>query len=98
MDISGLDKAAVLAALYNASKAQGMGILHYEAEPMSVEQARQLIEASSPSTPQDDVKVLYAGRLSLYFDYLKGRVMKVDLSGDDLNTTLYNRDNGEGAA
>lgn len=32
------------------------------------------------------------------FDYLKGRVMKVDLKGDDLSTSLYDRDNGEGAA
>ena len=33
-----------------------------------------------------------------YFDYLKGRVMKIDLSGDELNTWAYNRDNGEGTA
>lgn len=33
-----------------------------------------------------------------YFDYLKGRIMKVDLSGDSLETYLYNRDNGEGSA
>jgi len=33
----------------------------------------------------------------LYFDYIRGRVMKIDLSSDELNTTLYDRDNGEGA-
>ena len=33
-----------------------------------------------------------------YFDYLKGKVMKVDLSKNDLDTRLYNRDNGSGAA
>lgn len=32
------------------------------------------------------------------FDYLYGRVMKIDLSGDELRTYLYNRDNGEGRA
>lgn len=32
------------------------------------------------------------------FDYLKGRVMKVDLGGDEFNPWLYNRDNGEGCA
>lgn len=32
------------------------------------------------------------------FDYLKGRVMKVDLRGDHLDTFLYDRDNGLGAA
>ena len=33
-----------------------------------------------------------------YFDYIKGRVMKVDLQGDELETQWYNRDNGDGAA
>lgn len=33
-----------------------------------------------------------------YFDYHKGRVMKVDLSKDELWTALYNRDNGQGKA
>ncbi len=33
-----------------------------------------------------------------YFDYVQGRVMKVDLSGDSFNPWLYDRDNGEGAA
>ncbi len=33
-----------------------------------------------------------------YFDYLYGRVMKVDLSGDTLDPWLYDRDNGAGSA
>jgi len=33
-----------------------------------------------------------------YFDYLKGRVMKVDLSKDEFDPRFYDRDNGEGAA
>jgi hypothetical protein len=33
-----------------------------------------------------------------YFDYLKGRVMKVDLSGDEFDERLYDRDNGDGTA
>jgi hypothetical protein len=33
-----------------------------------------------------------------YVDYLKGRVMKVDLSRDTLSTRMFNRDNGDGAA
>lgn len=36
---------------------------------------------------------------STYFDYLYGKVMKVDLSNDEeLNEFLYDRDNGQGAA
>lgn len=34
-----------------------------------------------------------------YFDYLHGRVMKVDLSSDvEFNERLYDRDNGDGKA
>ena len=33
-----------------------------------------------------------------YFDYIKGRVMKVNLEGNTLDTWGYDRDNGEGAA
>ncbi len=33
-----------------------------------------------------------------YFDYLKGRVMKVSFERDTLNPALYDRDNGPGAA
>ena len=33
-----------------------------------------------------------------YFDYLLGRVMKIDLSGSTLNPVFYDRDNGQGAA
>jgi hypothetical protein len=32
------------------------------------------------------------------FDYLMGRVMKVNLSSDTLDTWGYDRDNGDGAA
>ena len=32
------------------------------------------------------------------FDYLKGRVMKVNLSGDEFDERWYDRDNGQGAA
>ena len=33
-----------------------------------------------------------------YFDYLNGKVLKIDLSIDEIETSLYNRDNGENAA
>lgn len=80
ISLEGLDKAEVLAALYNASKPQGMGFLHYDPEPMGTEEARSLLEDRT------------------YFGYLKGRVMKIDLGGDTLDTRGYDRDNGEGSA
>lgn len=33
-----------------------------------------------------------------YFDYLKGRVLKIDLSGPTFDARLYDRDNGYEAA
>lgn len=80
IDISEMNKAKVLAKLYNASKPLGMGILHFTPEDMTIAEAESLLKRGS------------------YFDYLKGRVMKVDLSGDTLDPRLYDRDNGQGAA
>ena len=83
MDISGLDKAVLLSALYNGSKQQGMGFLDKRgAEGMTVDQAREELSKNE----------------GMYFDYLHGRVMKVGLIGDNLSTGSYNRDNGPGAA
>jgi len=99
VDISKLNKAAVLAALYNGSKQQGMGFMHVRGgEGMTVEQAQAeidkcLVYALSLGVPESEL-----GRESLYFDYLYGRALKIDLSEDDLFTGLYNRDNGQGAA
>jgi hypothetical protein len=83
MDISGFNKAEVLAALYNGSRQQGMGFMHERgASGMTVEQAQDELDK----------------RKDKYFDYLHGRVMKIDLNGDELETRLYDRDNGTGAA
>ena len=43
IDISKKDKAEVLAALYNASHPQGLGILHYDPTPMSAHEAREFL-------------------------------------------------------
>jgi hypothetical protein len=83
MNIKGLKKEAVLAALYNASKLQGMGFLHYNPKPMTEAEAAELLKRYEANP---------------YFDYLYGRVMKIEISGDELDTGLYNRDNGIDAA
>jgi hypothetical protein len=81
IDLTGMNKAEVLAKLYNRSKPQGMGMLHFTPETMTTKDAQALLDGGHT-----------------YFDYLKGRVMKIDLKGDELQTALYNRDNGQGAA
>ena len=80
ISLIGLDKAEVLAALYNASKPQGRGFLHYDPKPMTSKEAGVLLKQTTD------------------FDYLQGRVMKVDLSGDTFDPRLYDRDNGQGVA
>lgn len=39
-----------------------------------------------------------SGKARLYFDYVDGHVIKCDLSGDEFNPALFDRDCGEGAA
>jgi len=80
ISIAGLNRADVLAVLYNAAKPQGLGFLHYDPTPMERAEAEALISEYT------------------YFDYLKGRVMKIDLSGDELDVQWFNRDNGAGSA
>ena len=81
IDISKLNKAEVLTALYNASHQQGMGFMHSRGQTgMVAEEAAELLKTQS------------------YFDYLHGRVMKIDLSKDTLDPWGYDRDNGPGAA
>lgn len=83
VNIAGIPKAKLLAALYNNSHQQGMGFMDARgSSDMSEERAQKIINES----PQ------------MYFDYLYGRVMKVDLSKDEMSTFLYNRDVGPDAA
>lgn len=53
------------------------------------------------AVPEGTVTVEHCEELlkkDTYFDYLYGRVLKVDLSGDEFNEALYDRDNFPGAA
>lgn len=80
INISGLSKAKVLAALYNNSKPLGMGFLQFDPCEMSEEDAQSLLDGGH-----------------MYFDFLKGRVMKVDLKTDEVDPWGYDRGNGQGA-
>ena len=82
MNIEGLDKAEVLMTLFNASKQQGMGFLD---------------RSGAKDMTIEEARVI-VGDGHMDFDYLRGRVMKVDISSDRLETWLYNRDNGVDAA
>lgn len=49
-------------------------------------------------TPMSEEEAQEILKEQTHFDYLKGRVMKVDLGGKEFNPRLYNRDNGENSA
>ncbi len=83
VNISGLSKESVLAALYNASRPQGMGFMHYDPTPMTEKVAEGVIKRMGGV---------------LDFDYLAGRVMKVNIHKDEFDPWCYARDNGQGAA
>lgn len=82
IDISKLSKAKVLVALYNNSKQQGMGFL----DP----------RGKQPLFSEEEAEAFL--KEQTYFDYFRGRVLKIDLSKDQLDPRLYDRDNGPGAA
>ena len=90
IDIKGLNKTAVLVALYNASKAQGSGFRNFDPTPITEEEADKHLELNSRNEGTRHHKI--------FIDYLKGRIMKIDLAKDNLRVFDYNYDNGPGAA
>jgi hypothetical protein len=84
MYVNDENRAMVLACLYNNAMSQGMGLLHYKPGDMTLEEAEKILK----DCPD--------GR----FDYLFGRVMKVNLGRKGTSALvdfrLYDRDNGEG--
>lgn len=88
----GYSKSEVLAALWNASHVQGMGVFQSVAghDYMTAEEADKIIHDRLESM----------GEQGLYFDYLEGRVLKVDLRGnsEEFDERLFDRDCGHGAA
>lgn len=94
INIKGLDKAAVLCALFNGTRQVGAGaIFHPEgAKPMALDEAKTYLHLG------DDMTRRFGRQPSLHFDYLLGRPIKVDLSQDEIDISLYDRDHGQGAA
>lgn len=82
MNIAGYEKAEVFMVLFNRATPQGLGFIHYKPRQINIEEAREVVK----------------GNENLSFDYAEGRVMKVSLKEDHVDTRLYNRDNGNLAA
>lgn len=85
MNIAGLDKAQVLAVLYNNAK--------YTQEWNGTQLNFSLIGVTDLlMTPTEAQQLLHMGWKK--FDCLYGRVMKIDLTYDEVNTSSYNQHNG----
>jgi hypothetical protein len=77
----------------NGIKAEALQALFYRSNPLGL----GFIEvAMKPNLSLREAHDLLAE--TTRFDYLHGRVMKVDFSGDEFDPRLYDRDNGIGAA
>ena len=97
IDVSDINPAELLAGLYNRSfvNPAGMGVFQSKLGDISIEQAQEYLDGKVESD--------YVGRPlerngNRYFDYLMGRVMKVEINGKTLRTSLYDMDLGQGAA
>lgn len=75
------------------SKPKILAALFNEAKPLGMGYLHY-----KPDHKMDEAEAEQLLNERTYFDYLEGRLMKVDLSKNDLRTDLYNRDNGQGAA
>lgn len=96
VNIAGLPKNEVLAALHAGTKALGMGVLHDKGD-LTPEQAQEYINRMNKAATHGNDQSLEFNRASLtgdpmYFDYVCGRPLKVDLGGDVIDTRLYDRD------
>ena len=83
MNTNNMDKARLFKALFNRAMPQGNSFMKYVPIQMTDQEAREVIAQRKGN---------------LYFDYFKGRAMKIDVGKEVLDTRLYNRDNGQGAA
>jgi len=84
INISKLDRAEMIAALYNGT----INPLPFPHRKMTVAEAQVEIDRMMDGDQGN----------RLYFDYLWNRPMKIHFGREILDTRLYDRDNGQGAA
>jgi hypothetical protein len=91
IDITGINKAALLAALFNAAHPIGLGFIQdmkRDGVGMTLEEAEQILKESTRE---------WRGEACADFDYVHGRPLKVRFLGNMLQGAwLYDRDQGHG--
>lgn len=86
VDITGLDKAEVLKALYTHSHPQGLSFIGLPSHPLTMKDYKKAITENTSSSGK------------IYFDYWMGHVLKVRIDQDFFDPASYDRDCGYGAA
>lgn len=113
VDISGLDKAAVLAALYNGSAPIGLSFSVYRPGSLDIEAMRRKMksrkaeigrveEANSPDLKNPpslkEEWVRRIGKGEYSFDLMNGRPLHISVAEDSFNPDEYDKRFGKGAA
>ena len=80
INVKEIDKEDLLLILYNNAKPLGMGFFQANNKLMTREEAGSIIKQECQPNSCD-------------FDYLNGRPIKTDISGDEVDLRLYKRDN-----
>jgi hypothetical protein len=78
VNITGLSKAVILQAFFNSTRPQGMGFISSLSGPDRLD-----IEGAEKIVSE-----------TLVFDYLFGRPLKLNLTGDSFDPWGFDRDNG----
>lgn len=97
IDISGLNKAEILAALFNNSQPIGMGFLQAAMQgnhDMTTAEAQQLIDGDAVADNDFGQYGRSKDNKTYFFDYVRGRPLKINLEGDEFYPAGYDRDNG----
>lgn len=97
IDLTGLNQAEVLAALYNAARPVGMGMLHYDPKLMTTEEAQQIIDEGGDigRRRRAGIEVVGSNGVEWSVDYVRGRPLKLHVRGNVLHGAwLYDRDQG----
>jgi hypothetical protein len=95
VDIRGLDKAEVLAALYNATVPLRMGCLDPKSGmSMTTEEAQDWINDNMTWLTEGGYDPIRA----LNLDYVQGRPIKANIAGDSFNPKGLDEEAGEGTA
>lgn len=92
LDISGIDKAELLVALFtHAAAPMGIAAFTYSAsDTLTVDEARNIFAGHTDANP-------YTGQ-PYFVDYVKGRKLHINLGADLVDPTQYDKRNGAGKA